>query len=802
VLLEGFTAMSTPNLVQHDTGSPGLNTIVVNTSATEAPGSATPPSTTGSWFDRLYFMTTFKNLAATTKHEEALTMLSLKERLLTTTASVKRRLPLLKLARFGNEKTPLVQKDGKWTGGCLRHDANMQALIGLEADYDEEKVSFDFAVGTLNKSGILAIVYTSPSHTPDKPHWRVLCFFSTEYSPDRRDDFMARLNGLFGGIFCNASWPLSQSYYLGRIGNNPAHRVELIDGTPIDLHGKLDVIAIGRPGKAANPTKAGRQATTATAAALSSGGMASVFANYSGPNMNAAAQAGIKWAWFDKLSVADMNAVVRTCFAALANQPDDIGRRWRDLGFASADAAGKGATEARAAFLEWSRKGAKYKNDAEVKRLLDRHKPGPNAITRGTLIGLGLEAGADLSPWQPLGQTADRAGTEVPGDWGKALQRDERGGVINNLANAMTAMRGAPELRDCFAYDEMLRGAFLVATPPGAAAVNPPRPVSDGDVSLVQEWLQRHGLRRLSKDTAYQAADLRAEERRFHPIRDYLTQLTWDRLPRLDGWLHTYLGADLTLYTSSIGRMFLIAMVARVLRPGCKVDYMLVLEGEQGTRKSTACSILGGQWYSDSLPDIRSGKDVSQHLNGKWLIEVAEMSAMDRAEAAALKAFVTRTDERYRPSYGRKEVIEPRQCVFIGTTNKTVYLRDETGGRRFWPFKVGQIDTKSLQRDRDQLFAEAVCLFHGGTHWWPDANFERIHILPQQDERYEVDEWEQVIADWLGTTSKVTTREVAKHALDIDSGQMAPLDQRRIGNALERLGFTRKRSNGKRFWEK
>jgi predicted P-loop ATPase len=146
-------------------------------------------------------------------------------------------------------------------------------------------------------------------------------------------------------------------------------------------------------------------------------------------------------------------------------------------------------------------------------------------------------------------------------------------------------------------------------------------------------------------------------------------------------------------------------------------------------------------------------------------------------------------------------VIEPRQCVFILTTNKVEYLRDETGGRRFWPVAVGDVDLTALERDRDQLFAEAVVLYRQGTRWWPDRAFERKHIKPQQEARYEADAWEEEIAKFLSGRQRTTVLEVARLALKIATPKLGTADQRRITKALQRLKWRRgKRIASQRPW--
>ena len=422
----------------------------------------------------------------------------------------------------------------------------------------------------------------------------------------------------------------------------------------------------------------------------------------------------------------------------------------------------------------------------------------------------GLPPKGDVSDWLDRGGTADelrRLAAEAPdatpepavADWRDHLLCSERGQPLALEANVVTLLSHAPELRGRLRWNELARTVECRAMPwdRGPPAWRSWEDVDDAQLCI---YAQRQGLR-VRPAICAAAVQVAGHEACVHPVRDYLDRLVWDGTPRLASWLGTYLGANgeddgQRVYLREVGRCSLISAVARVYRPGCKVDTVPVLNGGQGVGKSSALEALvpDPAWYADELADLGT-VDAAQGLAGKWIVELSELSAMRRSEIERVKAFLSRSTDHYRPSYGRRAIDAPRQCILFGTTNADVYLADVTGGRRFWPVQVGAIDLDALRRDRDQLWAEAVAAFKAGERWHLDRNVEALARAEQEDRR-EVDPWETLAAQWLADRDSVTTEDLLQHGLGVPRERLDRAAQTRAGHVLKALGWVAKRPRG------
>lgn len=243
------------------------------------------------------------------------------------------------------------------------------------------------------------------------------------------------------------------------------------------------------------------------------------------------------------------------------------------------------------------------------------------------------------------------------------------------------------------------------------------------------------------------------KKNKYHPIIDYLNSNTWDKTSRVDTLMIDYLGAEDCEYTKSITRKILVAAVSRVFNPGIKFDYMLVLVGRQGIGKSYIINLLGREWYSDSLNTVY-GKEAYEQLQNAWILEMAELSATKKADAEAIKHFISKTEDSYRQAYGRRVDTFKRQCVFFGTTNENEFLKDRTGNRRYWPLMVGvNKPLKNLFKDLNkneinQIWAEALYLYKCGEKLILEGDVEREANL-KQEQHLESNSKEGMIREFL-----------------------------------------------------
>ncbi len=323
------------------------------------------------------------------------------------------------------------------------------------------------------------------------------------------------------------------------------------------------------------------------------------------------------------------------------------------------------------------------------------------------------------------------------------------------------------------------------------------RPHRSADNVDISVWLDTvYGLR-ATPDMVRKVIGSVGDRVKFHPVRDYLNGLQWDGKKRLHRLFTHYVGGvDLAL-ARELGPRWAISAVARIMRPGCKVDTSVVFMGSQGARKSSFMEAMAVNkaWFS-STPFIFGTKDSYQQLDGVWLYELAELASLRPSGVEAVKAFLSQSVDRYRRSYGEKVAEVYRQTVFVGSTNEQEFLHDATGARRFWPVRVGKILLEEVVADRDHLWAEAVELFKSGERWWLTEAWNRELEVDQQQHR-DVDPWEAPIDAMLGGAAYqggVTVNQVLSLALSIPVERQTRGIAMRAARIVQGLGWTRRRA--------
>lgn len=437
----------------------------------------------------------------------------------------------------------------------------------------------------------------------------------------------------------------------------------------------------------------------------------------------------------------------------------------------------------------------------------------------------GLEAVAEqlhaiVTPTLPAGadQTHD--------SWIRTLVYTDKGDLKPMVRNVMTVLLNHPDWKRVFAFDAFTKRIVKKVRPPltdlqlDENGMPPKDWWKDGWLRDVDEietaaWFgESHTFASAIPTSIAREAILAVAERRlFHPVRDYLDSLKWDGEDRLAEFFSDYCNVPRSETIAGFAKNFFIQAVARIYDPGCKADLMLVLEGEQGARKSTLAATLAGIGAYADVGTGPSDKDFFQIIQGVWLVEISEMASFAKAENSHIKRAISVAIDRFRKSYGHNVEDFKRECVFFGTANNSDWQKDETGGRRYMPVWVGEIDIDGVKQVRDQLWAEAVHRYSKGEPHW---------ILPEgasqaQDDRHVSDVWTEPVVRWLNGKRQssldtnqgmakevVTVSQVLTWALDVEIKKQDRSAQTRVGNILNRLKWTKKqrRSDGVREYHR
>ena len=391
---------------------------------------------------------------------------------------------------------------------------------------------------------------------------------------------------------------------------------------------------------------------------------------------------------------------------------------------------------------------------------------------------------------------------EPQSSWQRQLILTDKGKQAPCYENAALHAENSADWMGVLGYNEFTAGHVVLEAGPYPVTAKPGEEIEDHFDTEVTRWFERRGLL-VKPEVARRTVDRMARMNAFHPVRDYLNKLPpWDGVRRIVSWLIDYCKVSPTIlnkndevvpniFAMEAGARFLISAVARIFQPGCKADHVLMLEGKTGIGKSTTVQILAGEeYFTDQLSDLGS-KDASMQVRGIWIVEIAELHALSKADRENAKKFVSQQFERFRLPYGKRLTKFQRQCVFIGTTENSEWNTDERGARRFWPVLCeGEIDTEGVRRNRDQLWAEALDRYRRGDKWHiykPEVIQAAQEV---QDSRYAVDVWhdkaiqQAEVISLLPNNHKSASIPEILTALGVDTNRQDQIAANRIGRCL------------------
>ena len=638
-------------------------------------------------------------------------------------------------ARMDAQERSNVKDVGGFVGGYLcggvRKNTNVmyRSVATLDIDHGTPEMWDDFCLCW----GFAAMMYTTHSHSPEKPRYRLVFPLSrhvtaAEYEPlcrkiaasvgiDMFDDSTYELPRLF-------YWPSSSkdAEYIFEYQDGPACNVDEILATYVDYRDVSAWPLSSREGdaiaheikKAGDPTeKPGLIGAFCRAYTIEE-----VIERFLGDRYEASTSPGRYT--YKMGSVAGGLVCYEGKYAYSHHETDPAGRQLcnafdlcrihlygaKDEGSRAQDITRKPSFEAMQEMAS---------RDKNVKLLIARERAHAVAEDFGDLQEVEMPEG-------------------YSDDWKAELEYSKSGRLQCTIGNIILILENDPALRGRITHDLF---AGVDAVEGGLPWNKHATQWTDNDDANLRVWLERN-YDITGKDKISDALTAVLTRHSYHPIRDYLDSLTWDGVPRLERLIIDYIGAEDTELNRAMTRKHFTAAVARVFEPGCKYDYCLILTGPEGAGKSTLLGKMGGKWFNDSITTTE-GKEGMEQLRRAWIIEMGELAGIKRSEVETVKAYLSKRVDIYRAAYGRRTTEHPRQCVFCGTTNETAFLKGDTGNRRFWVMEVIPSLRKhtdwlqALDRDRDQLWAEARHYYKRGERLYLSQELEAQAKQRQQE---------------------------------------------------------------------